>query len=397
MRRIAAAVALLLAGTGCAAGASTHQAARVAIHGAAATAKAPDKPHVFLVVLENESYTDTYVNNPHRYIGKTLEKQGTLLTQYYGVGHFSLDNYIAMISGQAPNTTTSLDCQNYNNFNDTTMKATINGSGQAVGEGCVFPKNVKTLADQLNAHHVTWHGYMDNMGNTPSREQRRCGVPTVVSAKDDTQGATPKDQYAARHNPFVYFHSLIDSGLCKDNVVPLKALPKALRRVSTTRQFTFITPDLCNDGHDSPCQGKDSVGSNAGSLVSANHFLSVWIPRIEKSPAYKQNGIIIITSDESATSDTSSCCNEKPGPTDPSPGLGGPGGGRVGTLVIGHCIRRGAKDAKPYNHYSMLRSLEDFFGIKTGGTDGYGHLGYAAAKGLRPFGKDLFARCNPKL
>jgi phosphatidylinositol-3-phosphatase len=400
MRRALAVLTVLLAGSGCATVASGPQLANVSSHVLPAAvhsvAAAPGRPHIFLIVLENESYADTYLDHPNRYIGKTLERQGTLLTQYHAIGHFSLDNYIAMISGQAPNPSTSADCQEPANFNKSAKPAVLNASGQAVGTGCVYPKNVLTLANQLSARGISWGGYMEDLGNTPSREQKRCGRPTLEkSGFDETQEATAKDQYAARHNPFVYFHSLIDSGLCRRHVVALRALPGELRRIHTTRRFNFITPDLCDDGHDSPCAGKDSLGSRAGGLVSANHFLSVWIPRIESSPAYRENGLIIITSDESALSDTSSCCGEKPGPDEKLPGLGGPGGGRIGTLVIGKCVRRGAKDPTPYNHYSLLRSLEDLYRITTGGTDGHGHLGYAAAKGLRPFGADLFATCTP--
>jgi phosphatidylinositol-3-phosphatase len=351
--------------------------------------------HVFVIVLENESSESTYLNNPHPYLGKVLQRQGTLLTNYYATGHVSLDNYIAMISGQAPNVMTSSDCQLYVNFNGTTAAAPINSAGQAVGAGCVYPSNVKTLADQLSAHHISWGGFMDEMGNNPAREQSRCGVPhTSALGRDDTQTATAGDQYAARHNPFVYFHSLIDSGLCRKHVVPLTRLSAALRNVRTTPDFSFITPDLCDDGHDSGCAGPDAKGKRTGGLASVDDFLSLWIPRIERSPAYRKNGLIIITSDESETDDATSCCNERPGPTDPLPGLTGSGGGKIGTLVIGRCVAHGRRDATPYNHYSLLRSLENIFGIRTGGTDGHGHLGYAAAPGLRAFGSDLFSRCK---
>jgi hypothetical protein len=350
--------------------------------------------HIFVIVLENESSESTYLHNPHPYLGKVLQRQGTLLTNYFATGHVSLDNYISMISGQAPNVMTSSDCQLYTDFNGTTAPAKLNKSGQAVGAGCVYPSNVKTLADQLTAKRVSWGGYMDNMGNDPSREQKRCGVPhTNLVGQDATQKATARDQYAARHNPFVYFHSLIDSGLCKKHVVALTALKADLKHAATTPDFTFITPDLCNDGHDAGCAGPDAKGKRTGGLTSVDHFLSVWVPRIERSPAYRANGIIIITSDESETQDASSCCQEKGGPTDPLPGLTGPGGGKIGTLVIGRCVAKGRRDPTPYNHYSLLRSLEDIFGITKGGTDGHGHLGYAAAAGLRPFGHDLFSKC----
>jgi hypothetical protein len=350
--------------------------------------------HVFVIVLENESSESTYLHNPHPYLGKVLQRQGTLLTNFYATGHVSLDNYLSMVSGQAPNLMTSSDCQLYTDFNGTTAPAKLNKSGQAVGVGCVYPSNVKTLADQLTAHHVSWGGYMDNMGNDPAREQKRCGVPhTNLLGQDATQKATARDQYAARHNPFVYFHSLIDSGLCKKHVVALTELKADLKHAATTPRFTFITPDLCNDGHDAGCAGPDAKGKRTGGLTSVDHFLSVWVPRIERSPAYRANGIIIITSDESETQDASSCCHEKGGPTDPLPGLTGLGGGKIGTLVIGRCVAKGRRDPTPYNHYSLLRSLEDIFGITKGGTDGHGHLGYAAAAGLRPFGHDLFSKC----
>ncbi|HVT65253.1 MAG TPA: alkaline phosphatase family protein [Mycobacteriales bacterium] len=393
MRRLFALVisTLLLIATGAGLGASApaaaHRADKVDLRGLGIR-------HVFVIVLENESSESTYLHNPHPYLGKVLQKQGTLLTDYYATGHVSLDNYIAMMSGQAPNPVTSSDCILYLDFNGTTAPAALDGSGQAIGAGCVYPSNVKTFADQLSTRHVSWRGYMDSMGNNPAREQARCGVPhTDALGRDDTQSATAKDMYAARHNPFVYFHSLIDSGLCRQHVVPLTALRSDLHRVATTPHFAFITPNLCNDGHDTNCAGPDAKGQRKGGLASVDNFLSVWVPRIEHSPAWKKGGLLIITSDESETSDSSSCCGEKPGPTDPLPGISGSGGGKVGTLVIGRCVAAGRRDTTPYNHYALLRSLEDIFGIKSGGTDGHGHLGYAAATGLRPFGHDLFSRC----
>jgi len=350
--------------------------------------------HVFVIVLENESYKSAYVHNKHHYLGRKLQKQGTLLTHYYGIGHYSLDNYLAMISGQAPNPVTSQDCQHYRKFKPSSHPLKINKHGQAVGEGCIYPASVLTLADQLQAAGVTWGGFMDHMGAKRGREAKTCGQPSLLKHHiDATQIATKKDQYAARHNPFVYFRSLLGSGLCDANVLKLGALPPALASIETTPQFSFITPDLCNDGHDRPCRGTDSAGSRKGGLASIDRFLKKWVPIIQASPAYQQDGVLIITSDESDGRDSSACCNERPGPTEHKPGLSGPGGGRVGTLVLGRCVAADTKVATPYNHYSLLRSLEDMFGITTGGTDGAGHLGYAAEPDLQPFGLDVFGSC----
>ncbi|HEX4654915.1 MAG TPA: alkaline phosphatase family protein [Mycobacteriales bacterium] len=361
-----------------------------------AVATSANVRHVFVIVLENENYSASYVDNKNPWLGRKLQNQGTLLTQYYGTGHNSLDNYVSMMSGQAPNPSTSGDCPTYSDFQPS--PANLDSNDQAIGMGCVYPPNVKTLANQLQNRSITWRGYMDDMGNDPSREPARCGNPgdpSGAGAQDHTQSATAKDQYAARHNPFVYFHSLLDTGLCKKHVVPLTALQSDLKQVSTTPRFSFITPNLCNDGHDTNCAGKDAKGSTAGGLVSVDHFLSVWVPRIKQSPAFQRDGLLIITTDEASTSDASACCNEQPGPSDPQPGIHGPGGGRTGALVIGHCVGGGRKVKTPYNHYSLLRTLEDLFGVHTGGLDGKGHLGYAGASDLKAFGRDVFNNCSP--
>jgi hypothetical protein len=350
--------------------------------------------HVFVIVLENEDFAATYETNPNPYLPKTLRQQGTLLTQYYGIGHVSNDNYIAMLSGQAPNPQTQSDCQDYVDF--APSPAVLATDGQAVGTGCVFPPNVPTLADQLERAGKTWHGYMQSMGNDLTREPDRCGEPTAsfgTGMRDGTQSAAADDQYAARHNPFVYFHSLIDSGSCERNVVPLPHLADDLAGTSTAPSLSFIVPDLCSDGHDAPCVGKDVAGSSAGGLASVDHFLAYWVPRIQASPAYQEGGLIVVTTDEAANTDATSCCGEKGGPNSPLPGISGLGGGRIGTLVVGRCVRPGATSTTPYNHYSLLRSTEDLLGLSTGGTDGKGHLGFAAAAGLAPFGPDVFAAC----
>ena len=397
MRRKAA---LALAAAAVVAGSVAPVAATAGTHSArpAASKTSFGIRHVFVIVLENEDYSATYVSNPNPYLGKVLKQQGTLLSDYYGVGHQSNDNYLAMVSGQAPNPMTQDDCPDYVDFEPS--PAVFASNGQAVGTGCVYPSNVLTLPDQLAASHLTWHGYMEDMGNTITREPAHCGAPTSSAGTgmpDGTQTATATDQYAARHNPFVYFHSLIDSGACHANVVPLYRLSHDLQSYSTTPNFSFITPNLCDDGHDAPCKGKDAQGSTAGGLVSIDHFLSTWVPRIESSAAFQKDGLLLIVTDEAAfQSDASACCNEQPGPDSPMPGVYGAGGGRTGALAIGHCVAGGRTDSTPYNHYSLLRSMEDIFGIRVGGSDGKGHLGMAGASGVTSFGTDLFAGCAKK-
>src|SRR6185437_11585489 len=132
----------------------------------------PPIRHVFLIVLENKNYTDTFgPQSVAPYLAKTLRAKGVLLPQYYGTGHSSLDNYIAIMGGQGMTPQTSGDCGTFEDFHQTGTAP----YGQVVGQGCVYPASVKTLANQLMTAGFTWKGYMEDMGNDPSRESATCG------------------------------------------------------------------------------------------------------------------------------------------------------------------------------------------------------------------------------
>lgn len=338
--------------------------------------------HVFIIVLENESYEVTFGRHSRApYLSRTLVARGALLRQYYGIGHASLDNYIAMISGQAPNEATQLDCSRFTEFHAT--KPTLDADGQAIGAGCVYPTTVHTITDQLDSAHVAWKAYMEDMGNDPHREPSACAHPRM-NATDHTETSEPGDQYATKHNPFVYFHSIIDDrARCAAHVVNLRQLTTDLATVATTPPYTFITPNLCDDGHDAPC-----IDGDPGGLVQADRFLQRTVPLITSSAAYRDGGVLIITFDEASgggTSDTEACCGERglPGQRH-QPGWDGSGGGRVGAVVLSPLVRPGTVSDVAYNHYAALRWVEDVFGVP--------HLGYAAAPGLTTFGSDLFTR-----
>jgi phosphatidylinositol-3-phosphatase len=351
-----------------------------ALPAAASASPAAPIQHVFTIVLENESESTTFgPGSPAPYLANTLRSEGAFVPNYYGIGHNSLDNYIAMISGQAPNVQTQGDCPMFADF-----VGTVQSNGQAAGTGCVYPSSVPTLPGQLTAAGKTWRSYNEDMGADPSRESATCGHP-ALGGPDHTQSATATDQYATRHDPFVYFHSIIDNqALCNSHVVNLDQLPHDLASASTTPNYAFITPDLCDDGHDKPC-----ADGGPGGLQQVNTFLQKWVPMITGSPAFKQqNGLLIINFDEAATSDASSCCGEIPGPSSPEPGGSGPGGGVTGAVLLSPCIAPGTVTQTKYNHYTMLRSVEDMFGL--------GHIGYANLAGETTFGSDIFTHaCAP--
>jgi len=330
--------------------------------------------HVFVIVLENEPFQVTFGEHPPApYLAHELPQQGALLTQYFATGHDSLDNYIAMISGQAPNPETQEDCHVFREFQRGAPG--FDANGQIRGTGCVYPADVKTVANQLQNAGFTWKGYMESMGADPSREAAACGH-AKIGGVDRTNTATAADQYADKHNPFVYFHSIIDDqASCAAHVVNLDELPSDLQSIATTPNFSFITPGLCHDGHDAPCKNGEP-----GGLISADKFLREWIPQILSSPAFKQDGLLIITFDEGT--DGTACCGETKPNGAPQPGKFGPGGGRIGAVVLSPFVKPGTVSNTPYNHYGLLRSIEDWFGLP--------HLGYADQPGLRAFGADVF-------
>jgi hypothetical protein len=345
----------------------------------AAPAEARDVPrinHVLVIVLENKNYDETFdPEGDAPYLAKTLPSEGVTLENYYATGHLSLDNYISMVSGQGPNIQTQADCQVFSEF----LPATPTTDGQFVGQGCVYPATVPTVADQLEAEGLRWRGYMQHMAKG---EPQSCRHP-AIGAVDDTQSAEVGDQYAARHNPFVYFHSIIDEPSCATRDVDMKQMWHDLKRPRTTPAYGFITPNLCNDGHDAPC-----VNGRPGGLKEINHFLKKTVPRIRRSAGFRDRGLLLITFDEAEAEgdggDATACCNEQPGPNTPNPGglIVGPGGGRIGLVALSPCLRRGRVVAEPFNHYSQLRSVEDLFGLD--------HLGFAGQAGLKSFNAKLF-------
>jgi hypothetical protein len=284
--------------------------------------KAGQVKHVWLIILENKSYDATFTGlNQNTYLWKTLPTQGVLLKNYYGTGHSSMDNYMSMVSGQAPEEDTQSDCSVANT--DFGSNSTIVGSGVNAGQvastanaaqpsganapnganGCTYPTDTPTLFNQLDAAGKTWKGYAQDLGNQPGREDALCGGPgakdnnpttnpTTMSATASKPlpvgvtsftGAQPNDQYVAKHFPFPWFHALTGGVTATGVTAPLtkpaqggtdcdanhianldsqsKGLFKDLQHESTTPAFSWITPNNCSDAHDAICQGNNLSGA----------------------------------------------------------------------------------------------------------------------------------------
>ena len=434
--------------------------------------------HIMVINIENEGYSNTFgPTSPATYLNNTLLKQGELVVNWYGTSHVSLGNYIAQVSGQGPTVSTNNDCLNLaslshppvvGGFNDvapgTDASDNVANPGQVVGNGCVYPAptasthGAQTIGDQLDAkygssddqdgrdhsHHtpILWRSYAEDMGNDPARDYGTADVlggtdcaHAPIGGNDLSNSAAADDQYATRHNPFVYFHSVIDDpARCNTHVVPLGKIVvgaagasdqfsghlfEDLNKIETTPKFMFVTPNLCDDGHDATCAGLNVEGTHAGGLVGADLWLKHWMPMIMNSPAYKSGKLLIVlTADEANLSDATACpytdqssCNAPSGPSVSNFGFSQvlglfgvqkpptttnvyPGGGHIGAVLFNSklIVPGSVNTTGYYNHFSALRSYEDLLGIGTGGDDGFGHLGYAALPNLATFGPDVFNR-----
>jgi acid phosphatase len=262
--------------------------------GAASALPASAASHVVVIVMENEEATGVIGSSAAPFTSG-LAHRYALASNYHAIAHPSLPNYLALTGGSTFGI--SSDCT-----------------------ACAV--SAPNLVDQLATAHRSWRAYMEDL-------PRAC----------DTTASS--GGYAKKHDPFLYYRDVVEHpGRCS-RVVPYARLGTDLRR-GRLPSLVWITPNLCDDGHDCP-------------LRQADAYLAAIVPALlrELGP----HGILLLTWDE-GTSDRGCCAGQA-------------AGGRVATIVAGPDVRRGARSATAYDHYSLLRTVEDALGLP--------HLGYAAS------------------
>jgi phosphatidylinositol-3-phosphatase len=320
-------------------GTATAQVGSTTAPGGAPSAatNTPKIGHLFVIALSTPSYDAAFgPRSVARFLNGTLRREGTLLGGYETLGGNELPDYLAMISGQAPNPDTSSGCATYAEF---ASGAKPPPDGQLSGAGCVYPNTVLTIGDQATAAGHTWKAYIGDMGKST------CAHPNS-NAVDDAPPPGATNQYDTRHNPFIYFHSLLDLGSCASNDVSLDHLPGDLRSPTGTPSYAFIAPGACVDASGQTCPD----GQRAG-LAGEDAFLQRWVPKIRRSAAYKRDGLLIVAFALSAT--------DSPGAI-PSTNTRVP----TGALVLSPHTPHGKTISATYNAYSLLRSVEDLLGYK---------------------------------
>jgi hypothetical protein len=333
---------------------------------------------VFVIALSDQSFAAVFgPSSSSPYLAGTLEHRGELLVRYYAVAHEALANGIALLSGQGPTEQTTANCPTYADI----APGRAIANGQVSGQGCVYPASTVTLPGQLAAKHLTWRSYVQGIGEGG---EGPCAHP-VLGQPDPTAASAAGGAYATFRNPVVYFHSLIDTRSCPLDDVGLGSLAGDLSSAKRTPSFSYIVPDRCHDGEPTPC----APGAAAG-MGAADSFLRQVVPKILASKAYKRGGLLVITVDQAPASgefaDSSSCCGQPQFPNLTAPAASGgarKGGGQVGALLLSPFVKARTTSQEPFNHFSMLRTIEDFFALS--------HLGYAGLPSVSSMPASVFS------
>ncbi|SRR5581483_2530316 len=246
--------------------------------------------HIVVIVMENHEASSILGSSEAPYLNR-LARRSVLLTNEYAIRHPSLPNYLALVGGSTFGVTS--DCT------DCSVDA-------------------RNLVDQLERKGISWKAYMESM-------PRACFTGAFA-------GTSP-NEYAKKHDPFMYFDDVRTSEKRCARVVPFGRLTKDLKR--GLPQFAWITPNECHDMH-------------SCSIATGDAWLKVWVPEI--LPALGTDGILLLLFDEGSSD--ASCCSL---PT---------GGGHVVAIVAGPGAKQRTKIETEVDHYSVLRLIEDEWGLK---------------------------------
>jgi phosphatidylinositol-3-phosphatase len=247
-------------------------------------------------------------------VDQRRDREVRLATDYFGVTHPSQPNYIAATSGSTNGVA---------NDNDTTI-------------------NVQNIVDQLESHGRTWKAYMQSYS--------LCNGNALASACGN-------QLYERKHNPFISYQDVQTNSVRVARIVDFSQLQTDLGN-NTVPDYSWISPDQCNDMHGRGAPATDPCAfANENLLIQAGDtFLKNTVGAIQASQAWNGNSVIFITWDESdftnspsnfGFGDTSGCCDANPG------------GGHVLTIVISRSDHQAQSSSVAYNHYSMLRTIED--------------------------------------
>jgi acid phosphatase len=239
--------------------------------------------HVVIVVEENTNYSSVIGSSAMPYLNSLASQYG-YATQFYANTHPSIGNYFMMTTGQIIT-------------NNDSYASTVTADN---------------VVRRLIAAGKTWKAYAEDL-------------PSVGYL-----GFGETGNYASKHNPIVYFSDVRNDANQAKNVVPFTQFATDLAN-NALPNYSFVVPNLCNDAHD--C-----------GLSTADTWLKNKIAPLLTNPAFQQDGLLIITFDESGSDNTS-------------------GGGRIAWVVVSPKARTGYRSTTFYQHQSTLRLMLEGLGL----------------------------------
>jgi len=378
-------------------------AAAGALTASATFAGEPEKPesqfgrldHVFLIIMENQTNTDILGNPSAPFINAYthLANQGT---NYFAVGHPSAPNYLEITGGSnfgvpndywpnwvhggcVDNSPGSTGCHNAvtpialagldnpvvataTNANDCNGQITL--TGPPVANNCAlhdYPAasfTPKSIADQLVEKHKTWKTYQESLPTV------RPGVAGINYSDGMWSNLSPiavfgpgpiQKLYAVKHDPFVYFQNIevgAEQDLSLEQVKDFDGpdgLWADLQRDKDMPNFAFIVPNQCHDMHGfvsggPPICSTSTTAETDFAINQGDAEVQKLVEGIKASSAWgRGRNAIVVVWDEN---DYANAAN------------------RVVLLVETNYAPNGRKSSRPYDHYSLLRTLEAGFGLK---------------------------------
>jgi phosphatidylinositol-3-phosphatase len=253
--------------------------------------------HVFVIVMENHDWSEIKGNASAPYINGTLLVQGAHAENYRNVPnlHPSLPNYIWLEAGS---------------------NLGVADDGEPAVHRLPASRHLVAL---LRDAGIKWKSYQEDISGDD------CPLSKV-------------NRYAPKHNPMIYFQD-VNGGLsptsseCITHVRPYAELGRDLE-TNAAPAYSFITPNLCNDMH-------DSAGcATSSTIANGDAWLSREVPKILGSRAFKKGGALFITWDESEGGDVP-----------------------IGFIALSPAIKAGYSNHVAYSHSSTLRTIQEILGV----------------------------------
>lgn len=326
--------------------------------------------HIFYIEMENHATNQIFGNTADAPYINWLASQYAISTDYFGVTHPSLPNYLAAISG---------DFQHI--WDDCAAGPTVTcapeefgpNSGYTNGQELLTPQQIaratntphwfsdRTIVDQLESHGLTWRAYMQSLPHV--------GYTGEYWPYTTVNGQTvPIKLYAQKHDPFMYFPGIRNSPARMQKIVPFSQFDQNLDS-GNVPNFVWISPDQCHDMHGVatsnaaflglPDCAFPASGLDHSIIKLGDNFLRATVSEIMESRAWQEKSAIVIVWDENDYTSFVGCCH--------SPrGVNGVflGGSNAPFMVITSKDKEHfVQSTTPYNHYTLLATIEQLWGL----------------------------------